>query len=237
MRNTLLGGMLALCCALAPGLARADRLVVVELFTSQGCDRCPPVDAMLSDLATRDSVLPLALHVDYWDYLGWTDQFALAENVTRQMAYVPLTSRGRLFTPLMVVGGLDPVEGYTPMQVMDMIAKHRAVETGVRLGAWGDGGTFRVTAEATQPLAVPATLMLVTYRPKVEVTFDRGLNAGRQVTYTNVVTDRQTLASWDGAAPLTLQVPGPEGPEGPVEGAILVQAAGTGFILAAARLR
>ena len=56
--------------------ALADRLVVVELFTSQGCSSCPPADALLGELTSRDDVLPLALHVDYWDYIGWKDKFA-----------------------------------------------------------------------------------------------------------------------------------------------------------------
>ena len=60
--------------AAAEGKARP--LVVVELFTSQGCSYCPPADAMIMEMAARKDLLPLSLHVDYWDYLGWRDDLA-----------------------------------------------------------------------------------------------------------------------------------------------------------------
>ena len=50
--------------------------VVVELYTSQGCSSCPPADEMLTELSGRADVIALALHVDYWDYIGWVDEFA-----------------------------------------------------------------------------------------------------------------------------------------------------------------
>jgi len=62
---------------LAPAVAgAAERPVVVELFTSQGCSSCPPADAHLNELSRdRRDVLPLAFHVTYWDRLGWKDPF------------------------------------------------------------------------------------------------------------------------------------------------------------------
>ena len=47
--------------------------VIVEYFTSQGCSSCPPADVYASELSKRPDVLPLAYHVDYWDYIGWKD--------------------------------------------------------------------------------------------------------------------------------------------------------------------
>jgi len=71
LRNSLLAFVLALAAVTAALPAWAgERLTVVELFTSQGCSSCPPADAMLGELAKRDDVLALSVHVDYWDYIG-----------------------------------------------------------------------------------------------------------------------------------------------------------------------
>ncbi len=68
-------------------MADAEQGVVVELYTSQGCSSCPPADALMADLAQMPGVIALALHVDYWDYIGWTDTFGQAKFTDRQKAY------------------------------------------------------------------------------------------------------------------------------------------------------
>lgn len=66
---------------------RAQPKAVVELFTSQGCAQCPPADALLTSLATREDVIALAYHVDYWDYIGWEDTWGQKAFSDRQRAY------------------------------------------------------------------------------------------------------------------------------------------------------
>ncbi len=64
------------------GAAKAEEqstpAVVVELYTSQGCSSCPPADEFFSQLVQDPQVIPLSLHVDYWDYIGWEDKFGSA---------------------------------------------------------------------------------------------------------------------------------------------------------------
>ena len=81
--------LIAAALAFTPLSARAgDPKVVLELFTSQGCSSCPSADAYLGELAaTRDDVVALSFHVDYWNYIGWTDPFSSAEWSNRQRAY------------------------------------------------------------------------------------------------------------------------------------------------------
>src|ERR1700739_4879666 len=71
-----------------------QRPVVVELFTSQGCDTCPPADALLGRLVERHGVLALSLPVNYWDMLGWRDTLATDANTHRQKAYAAVMGHG-----------------------------------------------------------------------------------------------------------------------------------------------
>ncbi len=99
--------------AWTPVAAQPDhRLVVVELFTSQGCSSCPPADAFLKDLArTRPDVLALGFHVTYWNGLGWRDPYSLDEATQRQRRYASLLSLDSVYTPQMVVDGRRDVVG------------------------------------------------------------------------------------------------------------------------------
>ena len=92
---------------------------VVELFTSQGCNSCPPADAVLTELAERGDVVALGYHVDYWDYLGWKDTLATPENTERQKQYGKAFGKRSVYTPQAVINGRTHVNG----------AKREAVDT------------------------------------------------------------------------------------------------------------
>src|SRR5260221_3177098 len=93
-----------------PTALAADRPVVVELFTSQGCSSCPPADALLGELTRHADVLPLAFHVDYWNRLGWKDPYSSAESTARQRTHSRQLGLRTTYTPQMVVdGGIDVV--------------------------------------------------------------------------------------------------------------------------------
>src|ERR1700681_1620286 len=103
---------LGLIAGLSPvaGLA-AERPVVVELFTSQGCSSCPPADAFLRELTKdRRDVLALAFHVTYWDRLGWKDPFSLPAATQRQDVYGHRFG-DESYTPEIVVDGAASMVG------------------------------------------------------------------------------------------------------------------------------
>ena len=79
---------------------------VIELFTSEGCSSCPPAERWLSNLKNRadtfKSVIPMAFHVDYWDYIGWKDRFAKPEYSNRQRQYVQAGGVSQSYTPQLV---------------------------------------------------------------------------------------------------------------------------------------
>ena len=83
---------------------------LVELYTSEGCSSCPPAERWFSDLLNSphlwSSLVPIAFHVSYWDYLGWLDPFALEEHAQRQRAYAKLGDTG-VYTPGFFVNGRE----------------------------------------------------------------------------------------------------------------------------------
>ncbi|MEJ2591778.1 MAG: DUF1223 domain-containing protein [Candidatus Thiodiazotropha sp.] len=116
--HRLLLGCWTLCVASAPLAAEAlrfespaQRVTVVELFTSHGCNSCPPADAWLrrftEDPALWQRVIPLAFHVDYWDYLGWQDRFAAPAYSQRQRDYRHSGGLGSVYTPGVLVNGKE----------------------------------------------------------------------------------------------------------------------------------
>src|SRR2546428_13941699 len=84
---------------------------LVELYTSEGCDSCPAADHWLSSLFAQgfrpDQVVPLALHVDYWDYMGWKDPFAKGEFSIRQRKLAQMKRPVMVYTPQVLVQGQD----------------------------------------------------------------------------------------------------------------------------------
>lgn len=204
--------------------------VVVELYTSQGCSSCPPADEFMEHLVKSPDVIALSLHVDYWDYIGWRDTFGNPAYTKRQKAYAKAVGSRMIYTPQMIVGGLDRVEGNDPVQVADAIRRHQALVSPVTLTVMRDGDRIVIKAEADPPLTKPARVQVIRYLPQATVAIGRGENEGREVTYSNIVTDWQSVADWPGRAPfeMTADVAGPD----PV--VVIVQTDGPADVLAAA---
>lgn len=228
----LVGWIATIWIALAGAAAAQDHPVVVELFTSQGCSSCPPADQLLGELARRDDVIALALHVDYWDYIGWKDVFAQAGFTKRQKAYAAAAGHRSIYTPQMVVQGTEDVVGNRRMDVADLIRKHESQRLPVLVELARNGSELVISARALRS-AGPADIHLVRYEPETVVAIKRGENAGRTLTYHNVVTDWRVLGRWDGQDTYKARLP----ISGPRPLVVLVQRAGHGPILAAARLR
>jgi len=221
--------------ALLTGAAAAvERPVVVELFTSQGCNACPPADEFFRELAAREDVLALSLHVDYWDYIGWEDTFASPENTARQRGYAKAGRRKMVYTPQMVINGRDHVVGTRFRDIAALIDKHGAEgANGLEVTLTRAGGTLHLAARAQTPREMPLLVQLARYVPEETVDIARGENAGRTLTYVNIVTELIEVAEWDTRAPLALEIDWPE--EAPV--AVLLQYPDHGTIEAVARLR
>jgi hypothetical protein len=232
--------LLALACAFGPA-ALGQTPVLVELFTSEGCSSCPPADRLLARLAAEQPVpgafvVPLALHVDYWDRLGWKDPYSSAAFTERQGAYAArFGNAGQVYTPQMVVDGRTEFVGN------DESAARRAIAAAakeprafVRLERGADPGTVRITV-AGVPAASPILLALTEDPPASDVT--RGENAGKKLAHVAVARDLRVVGVADERGRFDARVPAGDVPSGRRTGRLVafVQAAPTGPVLGVSR--
>ncbi|WP_024517851.1 DUF1223 domain-containing protein [Bradyrhizobium sp. Tv2a-2] len=206
----------------------AERPVVVELFTSQGCSSCPPANAYLNELARdRTDVLPLAFHVTYWDRLGWKDPFSLPEATSRQDRYGHRFGDGS-YTPEIVVDGASSHVGSQRQDVGSAIDAARQKSTTaatLSLAKHTDGLSIDVGAGQGR-----GRLLLIGFDHAHTTAIRRGENGGRTLEEANVVRSVRGIGDWQGS-PLTLREKFPEGEDV----AVLLEAP-DGRIIGAARL-
>ena len=110
-------------------------VVIVELFTSEGCSSCPPADNVLADLATQNAVdgvqiIPLGMHVDYWNYLGWGDRFSSPQFSDRQQRYSQIFNSNEVYTPQMIVDGTEQFVGSDRQKAIAAIVNSAAQPKG-----------------------------------------------------------------------------------------------------------
>jgi hypothetical protein len=222
-----------LAMAMTLGSAQAQTpsmMVVVELFTSQGCSSCPPADAYLGELATRPGVLALSFHVDYWDHIGWKDPFATRAHTWRQREYSRALAQRYVYTPQIVINGQFQAVGSDRQQVEHALKRAAArphAEASLELI-----DAPAPTAVRLGPSPRPASIWLVRFDRRHTTEIERGENKGKTLVNVNVVRELRRLARTDGRAttvPLDLARPTRVGDGA----AVLVQAEDGGAILAA----
>jgi hypothetical protein len=218
-----------LIAALSPaaGLA-AERPVVVELFTSQGCSSCPPANAYLNELSKgRRDVLALAFHVTYWDRLGWKDPFSLAAATDRQGVYGRRFGDGS-YTPEIVVDGAASAVGSDRSQVGSAIENaRRNGQTAAAVNVTKSGEQLSIEVGTG---AGNARVLLIGFDHEHTTAIGRGENGGRTLTEANVVRSIRSVAQWSGSA-LRLNERFPEGQD-----VAVVLEAPDGRIIGASRL-
>jgi hypothetical protein len=177
--------------ALVPVLASAEPRtpVLVELFTSEGCSSCPPADAALAELARSQNVrgaevIPLELHVDYWNSLGWADPFSAPEFTARQEAYAHAHGGDGLYTPQVVVDGTDSA-------VASGSNLRRAVEHAVRrpkatLELEVSDASPGIEVKVRVPTGISGRLAVALSEANLSSRVERGENSGRTLSHAPV---------------------------------------------------
>ncbi len=171
---------------------------LVELYTSEGCSSCPPADRWLSSLRqagqTRGEVVPLALHVGYWDYIGWKDPYARPEFAARQRRIAALQHSSFVYTPQVVLQGRDFRgwgSGAFERAVAEINARPAKAAISLSLEPLRDG-VLRVEVAARVPAPArreAAALYLAAYQSRLVSRVDAGENQGRTLEHDFVVRD------------------------------------------------
>lgn len=178
--------------------SHAEPVVVVELFTSEGCSSCPPADALLAKLAEQGlgstRVAALEEHVDYWDDQGWKDPFSSHDWTERQYAYAAVLGNGNPYTPQMVVDGSVQFSGGRAQLAVASIAKAgEQTKTVLNLseGTASKPGTesfsVQVSKLSPSPKGGPAEVWLAITEKGLQSDVKRGENAGQELRHAAVV--------------------------------------------------
>jgi hypothetical protein len=195
MRFIVLAALIVTTVAQSTSTPSARVPVVVELFTSEGCSSCPPADAVLSKLAKEQPVagveiIPLGMHVTYWDQLGWRDPASLAMATERQQDYGRIFGEDRIYTPQAVVDGHEELIGSAEAGIRQAVIKAARQPHGpVSVTARIDGDSLKAEATIGLPPGLEPKLtarMLITEDGLTSIV-KRGENGGRTLHHDAVV--------------------------------------------------
>ena len=164
-----------------------NQTALLELYTSEGCSSCPPAESWLSQLKTQPKLwkefVPVAFHVDYWDYLGWNDSFASARFSERQRDYAATWKSRSVYTPGFVLDGKE----WRGWGGRDSAPKASAKPAGVFTATSTNGTqwTLRFQPAATAPGKIQFHAALLGFDLTTDV--KAGENRGRKLAHDFVV--------------------------------------------------
>ena len=234
---------------LAPAALEAEDAaggyVVLEMYTSQGCSSCPGADRILEALSNEGmsalaglddssgTLIPLGFHVDYWDYLGWRDSMAQSIFSERQRQYARYRNKPMIYTPQAIVQGQGMMVGSKRRDIAAAVgslarAAHLDVQSEWQSGAGLNIGMLPGDLDFRRDVDV----VYLRYQTEpAEVNIGGGENRGRNVVYSNVVTEMKMLGSWDGSGKFDRLIDLKAMPESTEQQLILLQEDGFGPIV------
>ncbi len=173
----------------------AQTVPLLELYTSEGCSSCPPADKWMSGLKfSNDKVVPLAFHVDYWDYIGWKDKFSKSEYSDRQRKIAAFGGAGFVYTPQFVFNGRD-------FRGSDSSRLNQGIENSSKFASRANL-TLNAANQASGEILIKATaqavntndiknsdIFIAIYENKLISQVNAGENNGRELKHDYVVRD------------------------------------------------
>lgn len=188
-------GAIAAECSAQSG---AQTVPLLELYTSEGCSSCPPADKWLSSIAssgyTSDKVVPLAFHVDYWDYIGWKDRFAKPEFSARQREVAAIGRSSFVYTPQVLFNGTDFRSWQSSrfsQNVVNSLKQPARANLGLNLASLASGEiSIKASAQTISPEdRKNADVFIAVYENKLVSKVSAGENSGHQLDHDYVVRE------------------------------------------------
>ena len=163
----------------------------IELYTSEGCSSCPPADRWLSQLKNDPTLwqdkVPIAFHVDYWDYIGWKDSLALPGNTQRQGQYKAENKIGFVYTPGFVINGQE-WQGWFDQQIIPELKRPNA---GILKAEIKDGSIDISYLGTKQRLEYHLVILGFDIKSQVKA----GENEGRTLSHDFVALSHDTVSA------------------------------------------
>ncbi len=186
----------------------AKQIAVLELFTSEGCSTCPPAEETVKKLAKefKSNLVVLAFHVDYWNRLGWKDEFSKPEFTGRQKQYASYFKNETVYTPQVFINGQYEFVGSDYPLIRKQIKESQKQKTDVKLSAEIkrlDSANLSVTYLNSDPTKYLLNIALILNKTEKRIT--AGENNGKRLSHINIVTEFVSVT--DSAGTVNIRLP------------------------------
>jgi len=181
---------------------------VIELFTSEGCSSCPSADELVSTVLNenKQNVYILSFHVDYWNRLGWKDDFSQAAFSNRQKQYSRHLSLDGVYTPQIVVNGTDQFVGSNETHLRSSITNMNQPSVLTLEGSKTNSASIHLSYKIAGNNNA-GLLNIALIQPEATTFVKRGENGGRKLHHVNIVRELKTIEAAADAGSLDIEIP------------------------------
>ncbi len=185
-----------------------NKFAVIELFTSEGCSSCPPADELVSKLLSenKQDVYILSFHVDYWNRLGWKDNFSQAAFSDRQKQYSHYLSLDGVYTPQIVLNGTDQFVGSNESRLRSSLINNMKHSSDLIIEAMKtNNSNIHVSYKISDNKPVLLNIALI--QPEAVTEVKRGENGGKKLQHVNIVREFKTIETTANTGSLDIEIP------------------------------
>jgi hypothetical protein len=178
-------------------LASSSNFTIVELFTSEGCSSCPPADELVTKLVAdkKEDIYVLSYHVDYWNRLGWKDEFSNSAFSSRQYAYATALGLDGVYTPQIIVNGNNQFTGSNESKLKAAIATKNQLSLQEPITATATIKDNLITVYTTAKNDTKNTLQIALVQLQATTQVKRGENEGLTLQHSNIVLELKSIPS------------------------------------------